>query len=236
MSDDSTAGAKAAASERRRMSRTGQAYEVISNKLADLTYRPGSTFTEGELVTSLGLTKTPVREALLMLSVTGLVIARPGAGYMVSPLTLKDVRSLCNHWRRLEGDAAAITAGLGLSSVYVVDLTDLARGEGAYANSTPAERDVELHSWIVDTAGDEYLSRDFAPLAMEILRLYRLTLGDAAWLQEMQLDLVRAVVGDSAAKARAAVIAHVDHVERQVIDTLLRSDALMTTNLGLPVK
>ena len=229
----STSTHSGAAAERKRLSRTGQAFDTILGSLRDLTYPPGSTFTEGELASALGLTKTPVREALLMLAHQGLVSARPGAGYLVMPITLKDIRSLCQHWRRLEGDAAALTAGSGISSHYVMHLTDLVNGANDYEDLAVVARDVELHAWIVESSGDPYLIRDFDRLLVEIDRLYRLTLGeDPEGLAAHQADLLRAVLAGHPERARAAVVDHVDRVEKQVIDVLLSSDALMSTNLA----
>lgn len=220
--------------DEKRASRTDQAFHVIQQALIDLTYPPGSTFTEGEIATSLGLTKTPVREALLMLSANGLVAARPGSGYLVMPITLRDVRSLFKHWRRLESEAAALTAGSGLTSHYVMHLSDLVNGVGPMEDLTTIERDAELHLWIVATSQDVYLDRDFDRLMVEILRLYRLTLGEnPEGMADEHAVLLREVLSDDADRARSAVLGYVDRVEKQVIDALLSSDALLTTNLGL---
>lgn len=217
------------------MSRTDQAFDIIRGKLIDLTYPPGSTFTEGELVSSLGLTKTPVREALLMLSTTGLVMARPGAGYVVMPITLKDIRSLCRHWRRLEGEAAAMTAGQGLGGQLVMHLTDLVNGFGYASDVSLIERAAELHAWIVETSDDAYLTRDFMTLLAEIMRLYQLTVGaEPKGLADGLSALLRAVMSGDPSQARDAVHTFVDRFEMQAIDVLLSSEVLMTTNLGLP--
>ena len=221
--------------DRKRLSRTGQAYDVIQQRIMDLTYPPGSTFTEGELASALGLTKTPVREALLMLAHQGLVSARPGAGYLVMPITLKDIRSLCQHWRRLEGDAAAITAGSGLTSHAVMHMSELVKGSGEFADLSLIERDADLHAWVVQSADDEYLARDFQRLIVEIVRLYRLTVGEnPEGLAAEQPELLRAVLAGDVERARTAVHDYVSRVEKQVIEVLLDSDVLMSTNLGLP--
>lgn len=228
------AGQGGEAAERKRLTRTGHAFEEIEARLLDLTYPPGTTFTESELAESLHLTKTPVREALLMLSTVGLVTARPGSGYLVMPITLKDVRSLFRHWRRLEGDAAALAAGSGVTSHSVMHLTELVKGTGDAARLSIVECDAQLHSWIVSMAGDEYLSRDFHRLQAEIIRLFRLSLGDnPEGLREEHADLLRAVLSEEPDTARAAVLGFVDRVEKLTIEALLSNDALLTTNLGL---
>ncbi|MDO5501672.1 MAG: GntR family transcriptional regulator [Actinomycetia bacterium] len=220
--------------EAKRYSRTEQAFGVIQQALIDLTYPPGSSFTEGEIAASLGLTKTPVREALLMLSANGLVAARPGSGYLVMPITLRDVRSLFKHWRRLESDAAALTASSGMSSHFVMHLRDLVHGTGGAESMSTIERDAELHAWIVATSQDVYLDRDFDRLIVEIVRLYRLTIGeDPEGMAEDHVTLLTEILSDDPERARSAVLTYVDRIEKLVIEDLLTSDALLTTNLGL---
>jgi DNA-binding GntR family transcriptional regulator len=53
---------------------------------------PGEQLRDGELAAWLGVSRTPVREALLRLAEAGLVVAQPGRSTTVSSLDLRDVR------------------------------------------------------------------------------------------------------------------------------------------------
>jgi len=66
-------------------------YGRLRDAIIDGTFEPGEQLRDGELAAWLGVSRTPVREALLRLARGGLVVARPGRSTVVSPL---DARSL----------------------------------------------------------------------------------------------------------------------------------------------
>ncbi len=69
------------------------AYRAIRNAIVDGTLAPGERLNDGDLAEWLGVSRTPVREALARLEQAGLVQTRPGRYTMVSPLDVRDVRA-----------------------------------------------------------------------------------------------------------------------------------------------
>lgn len=67
------------------------AYRAIRDAIVDGTLAPGERLNDGDLAHWLGVSRTPVREALARLEQAGLVRTKPGRYTMVSPL---DVRAL----------------------------------------------------------------------------------------------------------------------------------------------
>src|SRR3546814_10823021 len=63
----------------------GQAYELIKRDLFEFRMLPGDDFTEGELVIRLGVSRTPVRQALYRLEREGFVLLRQRSGWRVRP-------------------------------------------------------------------------------------------------------------------------------------------------------
>jgi DNA-binding GntR family transcriptional regulator len=64
----------------------------LRDAIVDGTFTPGEQLRDLELATWLGVSRTPVREALLRLAEAGLVVARPGRSTVVTPLDLRAVR------------------------------------------------------------------------------------------------------------------------------------------------
>ena len=64
----------------------------LRDAIVDGTFAPGEQLRDLELASWLGVSRTPVREALLRLAEAGLVVARPGRSTVVSPLDLRAVR------------------------------------------------------------------------------------------------------------------------------------------------
>ena len=67
-------------------------YGRLRDAIVDGTLAPGELLRDVELAAWLGVSRTPVREALLRLAEVGLVVAQPGRSTTVSSLDLRDVR------------------------------------------------------------------------------------------------------------------------------------------------
>ena len=67
-------------------------YRRLRDAIVDGTFTPGEQLRDLELAAWLGVSRTPVREALLRLAQNGLVLAHPGRSTIVSPLDVREVR------------------------------------------------------------------------------------------------------------------------------------------------
>jgi DNA-binding GntR family transcriptional regulator len=69
------------------------AYRTIRDAIVDGTLAPGERLNDADLARWLGVSRTPVREALARLDEAGLVRTKPGRYTMVSPLDVRAVRA-----------------------------------------------------------------------------------------------------------------------------------------------
>ncbi|GHJ41513.1 putative transcriptional regulator, GntR family protein [Streptomyces sp. TS71-3] len=69
------------------------AFRAIRDAIVHGTLAPGERLADGDLVEWLGVSRTPIREALSRLEQMGLVLTRPGRYTMVSPLDARAVRA-----------------------------------------------------------------------------------------------------------------------------------------------
>jgi DNA-binding GntR family transcriptional regulator len=67
------------------------AYRAIKDRILNLELKPGEKIQEAEIAGSLNVSRTPVREALLMLENEKLVDCRSGTGFAVRKFSAKDV-------------------------------------------------------------------------------------------------------------------------------------------------
>ena len=65
------------------------AYHRLEDKIVRLEFRPGIFVTEKELADSIGIGRTPVREALARLEFEGFVESIPRRCYRITPITFK---------------------------------------------------------------------------------------------------------------------------------------------------
>ena len=68
-----------------------KAYQTIKEKIVNLELRPGEKIFENTLVESLNISRTPVREALLMLQQEKLVVCNESLGFIVRRFSAKDI-------------------------------------------------------------------------------------------------------------------------------------------------
>ena len=67
------------------------AYQLIRSRIINLDLKPNDVLNEKELVEEMGMSRTPIHEAIIMLSLEHLVSVRPQSSTFVAPIDLKMV-------------------------------------------------------------------------------------------------------------------------------------------------
>lgn len=138
-------------------SRPDQVYARLRDLIVQGSLAPGSRIVETEIASRLGVSRTPVREALQRLQQEGFVMGVPGAQQSrltVAPLTLNDVHELLAIVGALEGLGARHSAALDVADrrLLVKELRAINQEFARAARATPVD-----HSRLYDT--DEKLHR-----------------------------------------------------------------------------
>jgi DNA-binding GntR family transcriptional regulator len=120
------AGSPASAADRDGLPRGEHAYRRIRSAIQAGELKPGERLREMELAESIGLSRTPVREALARLESEGLVTHDANRGIMVAELDYSMVTELYYMREVLEGTAARLAARHA-SEVEMSILEDLCR-------------------------------------------------------------------------------------------------------------
>ncbi len=93
------------------VARAGEtAYALLRSDILDWSLEPGTVLAELELSARLGISRTPVREALARLVADGLVEPLGGRGLIVAPVSAENVVELFELRRLLEAEAAGLAA------------------------------------------------------------------------------------------------------------------------------
>jgi DNA-binding GntR family transcriptional regulator len=85
-----------------------QAYAAIRRHILDGTLPPGTRLVEHKLTESLGVSRTPLREALRRLEQDGLIERQAGGGLLVTELTIDDLKEIMGIRGALEGYCARL--------------------------------------------------------------------------------------------------------------------------------
>jgi DNA-binding GntR family transcriptional regulator len=145
---------------------------------------PGQKLRDSELAEELGVSRTPVREALLRLEREGLIVAQKHLGFSVKGLQESEIREVYPLIRILE--CAALDSAPLLGAAKLQEL-----GELAYAlkleGSDPLRRielDSSWHETLIEGACNEHLMRILADLKRILLRYEYAFMGDDALVTE----------------------------------------------------
>lgn len=100
------------ASRKAKLSRTmrGDLVAIIQDEILGKKFRPGERVKEEAVCEELGISRTPVREALAVLAQQGLVVQRPHRGTVVATFTPQEIIDLLRLESAVEGIAAAMAA------------------------------------------------------------------------------------------------------------------------------
>ncbi len=81
-------------------------FEKIREDILNGMYNPGEKIVEAKLADELGVSRTPVREALKQLELDGLVENIPNRGVIVKGVTAQDIKDIYTIREAIEGIAA----------------------------------------------------------------------------------------------------------------------------------
>jgi len=86
-------------------------YEELKNQAISYAIKPGSRLNEGEVARSLGVSRTPVREALNRLAAAGFLSFTPSQGFFRKPLDPSEVFDLYEMRQAIEVASVRLAAG-----------------------------------------------------------------------------------------------------------------------------
>ena len=188
-------------------------YDRLKRLIVEGRLLPGERLSEPALAEALGVSRTPVREALQRLAQEGLVELTPGKGARVRVLSPREVEEVYEVRALIEGEAAA-RAAERCSEEGVRRLEEaLAELEGAdpadYAAQIAA--DERFHAMLVAASGNRVLEQVFHDLdaALALTRQFSRDLNQSPETRAQHRAIVAAIRAGDAAAARAAAEAHV---------------------------
>ena len=217
---------------------TDRAYATIKSQLIYLDLPPGTMFTEASLARELGISKTPVREALARVRREGLVEASARSGYRVTPVTVKDARNLFALRILLEGEAAALAAQHMEDPKHLGVLDRLQKAsynpKDVDSIKTYMRRNTEFHMTVARASGNEHLAAVLEQILDQMERLFHIGLALTNRADEIiheHTDLVKAIVSGDEKTAREVAVTQIRNSQRMVLDALLASPRLLSTNV-----
>jgi DNA-binding GntR family transcriptional regulator len=160
-----------------------QAYARLRDAILDGTLEPGEQLKDAELAEWLGLSRTPIREAVARLEEYGLVDTKPNSYTRVAPLSARDARDAFTVYAALE----ALAASLAVPRLTRDDLETMRAANREFADALRAadvdaaiSADDRFHDILVQAAANREIPRSLERLLPRIRRLERARFGSLA--------------------------------------------------------
>lgn len=198
-----------------------EVYELIRADIMSLRIAPDTRISIDELARQIGVSQTPIREALSRLEAVGLVTKRHYAGYCSAPQITRQQLDELYELRLLLEPYAARCAAQRMSVMELNRVAALAHGmqPGATRNSYArfADQDSELHDLIALGSGNQLISEALSRLHTH-LHIFRLRFHSEVTTEaHVEHDrLVTALLARKQDEAEAAMRLHIEKSYRRM--------------------
>lgn len=151
-----------------------QAYDYLKTKILDCDIKPGEYINEKKVLESAAISRTPFREAVIMLQGEHLVEVRPRYGTFASKLTKSDVVEVFSMRKMLE--PVVVYTYLNKIDISILlandrELYKLSQNSEKVHASEICKIDMAFHSFFIESSGNERLKRLFTPIFQDAYRI-----------------------------------------------------------------
>lgn len=201
-------------------------FETLREAIINATLKPGERLMEILLAEEMGVSRTPVREAIRKLELEGFVVMVPRKGAYVADISTKDIADVFEIRAALEG----LAAGLAAERITEEELEKLERilvkiGECVKNNDLEKliEVDTEFHDTLFKASRNERLVQIVSNLREQIQRFRTASLstpGRMKYALEEHKKIVEAVSERNVELAQALAREHIENAENSMFELL----------------
>lgn len=188
--------------------------------------QPGERLMEIQLANKLGVSRTPIREAMRKLELEGLVVMTPRKGAEVAGITEKNLRDVLEVRKALEELAIEITC----KKINEDEIEELSKAEVAFRAAVEkgdvmqiAQMDEGFHDIIFKATGNDRLMQMLGNLREQMYRFrleYIKDLDKRKLLVEEHKKILDSIAQKNAKEAKRAIAEHIDNQQITVSKTI----------------
>lgn len=188
------------------------------------TLKPGERMMETKLAEELGVSRTPVREAIRKLELEGLVVMLPRKGAYVADISSRDLVELFE----VRGALESLAAGLAAERITAEELEQLEQilhRISFYVETKDLEKlieaDTEFHDVLYTASRNRKLSSIIAAMREQIQRFRTNSLAKPGRMREALIEhkkIVEAISQRDVALAQKLAVRHIENAEERLMD------------------
>jgi len=200
-------------------------YNDLRVELVSLQRHPGEVISEAQIALSYGVSRTPVREAILKLSDEGLLEIYPQSGIFVSRIPLAALPEAIIIRKALEETTARMAAERATPSQILALQSILERQrEASAAGDSGAfhQADEAFHATVADVAGYPGIWKYIQQVKVHVDRYRRLTLPQRGRMPKVIVEhetVLKAIEAHDAEGARRAMETHLENLLENISTT-----------------
>lgn len=214
-------------------SRVDSAYEWLLGEITGFRIRSGAPLSENRLAGQLGISRTPVREALQRLEKEGLVKRGDNARFTVSQLSMQEVNDACDLLEVLDTYVCR-KASSQLTQEDVALLTqsvdEMTRAAAADDGASWSAADLAFHRTVNSIAGNQLVAETVKETRRRIQRFWLRAASLQSRLEACSREhrvLAEAIVNKDYDAIEPAVKEHIGHMRTRILDMLVSASLVM---------
>ncbi len=197
-------------------------FHTLEEEILNGSRQPGDPLTELQLCQELGVSRTPVREALNRLEQEGLAATLPNRSVVVAGITVSDMLDIYEIRLRVEGLAARRCA-TRLSSEALRELTDLVDLQEFYTQKEQPQQlrtlDSQFHHLLYRHCGSPALTATLTNLHRKVRHFRQTSMAESDRANQTLAEhraIVNALAAHDPDAADRAATAHIDQARRRL--------------------
>jgi DNA-binding GntR family transcriptional regulator len=146
-----------------------RAYDVLKNKIVTCELMPGAVVDQNALMKEIGVSRTPVREAVNALEAEGLLVVMPRRGVIVSPISLTDVSQIYTVRENVEPLIARLATPSAEKDRLVKYYKIFTREK--FDPDSIIQSDFQMHKYFAERTENTYLVRLMSSVLSQNMRI-----------------------------------------------------------------
>lgn len=207
-------------------------YRILRDRILSQELKAGEKLSDLRLSSELGVSRTPIREALHQLAQDGVVVAEPNRGFFVATFTREDLEEIFELRRVLELYAIRKLGDGDHKEELDRAMFELDHVERLISNATTKQQKLEagdaflktdrgFHSWLVSTVGNKRMSTIVGGLWTQIAIFQQVEDEIPDWMQvavEQHRELLNRLLERDVESATELMTEHLDEMRELVLD------------------
>jgi DNA-binding GntR family transcriptional regulator len=205
-------------------------FESLREAIIQGRLRPGERLMEIQLAEEMGVSRTPVREAIRKLELEGFVVMVPRKGAYVAGISVKDIVDIFEVRAALEG----LAAGLSAERITDEEMDQLERS--IHKINVSAEEDLKMvvegdtafHALIYKSSRNQRLEQIIINLHEQINRFRMTSLSQPGRLKialDEHTKIVEAISDRNVEQAQKLATEHIENAEQSLLNALREEEA-----------